>query len=314
MQIMTNPPKISIIIPVYNVEKYVEQCLNSIAEQTFENWECILVNDGSIDLSGIICDSYQRKDHRFKVVHQKNMGVSVARNIGIGLSAAPYISFVDPDDYISPDYFELLIKTTILHNADIAFADTVNINEDGEQNLECLFANLANFLYGSKDETVLESNEEIISYVAKGHSSFNSWGKIYKKHFWEEMRFPKDVDLGEELTVIPKIITRAQTAVVVNRARYYYRIRKQSLLHGTVTKDRLRKTMLHSSKAYKELSVLFPEHKKDFAKLKISNDLCCLLNLAKNENEEKTHGSRLYMMQEHDSDFLSAIIEAYFCN
>lgn len=98
---ITERPELSIIVPVYNVEPYLEECLNSVLHQTFLDWECILIDDGSRDWSGYICDNYGKKDKRFKVIHQKNAGVSVARNRGIEFASAPLISFVDPDDYIS---------------------------------------------------------------------------------------------------------------------------------------------------------------------------------------------------------------------
>ena len=111
--------RISIIIPVYNKEMYLEECLDSVINQTFADFECVLIDDGSSDSSGIICDKYQAKDKRIKPIHTKNNGVSHARNVGIENAAGEYITFVDSDDILSPDYLESLICAIQNSQADI---------------------------------------------------------------------------------------------------------------------------------------------------------------------------------------------------
>ena len=105
----TYTPELFIIVPTYNVDPYLNACLDSIAAQSFRDWEVILVDDGSTDFSGIICDSCSRKDSRFHVIHQKNAGVSAARNAGIDVATAPLLAFIDPDDFVSTNYFELTL-------------------------------------------------------------------------------------------------------------------------------------------------------------------------------------------------------------
>lgn len=112
-------PKISIIVPVYNVEKYLRRCLDSIASQTFNDWECILIDDGSPDNSGSICDEYAEKDSRFRVIHQKNAGVSAARNAGLDAARGEWIGFVDSDDWIEKDCYEILIEIATRERADV---------------------------------------------------------------------------------------------------------------------------------------------------------------------------------------------------
>ncbi len=126
------PPFVSFIIPVYNVEKYLRQCLDSVLFQSFYNWECILVDDGSIDGSANICDEYTRKDKRFKVIHKSNGGVSSARNVGIAYANARWITFVDADDIISNDYLEhayALLKDEKTHTVTIS---AVRMSDEGE--------------------------------------------------------------------------------------------------------------------------------------------------------------------------------------
>ena len=106
--------KISVIIPVYNVEQYLEKCLDSILNQTYKNIEIILVNDGSIDKSGLICDEYSRKYNNIKVFHKENGGVSSARNLGIDNATGQYLAFIDPDDYIDVNMYEILVEKILL--------------------------------------------------------------------------------------------------------------------------------------------------------------------------------------------------------
>ena len=113
-------PIISIIVPIYNVGKYLPKCIESILNQTFKNFELILVNDGSTDNSGVVCDDYEKKDTRIKIIHKSNGGVSSARNAGLYVAKGEYIGFVDPDDYIDKNMYEKLYRLCIDNNSDIA--------------------------------------------------------------------------------------------------------------------------------------------------------------------------------------------------
>ena len=115
-------PMISVIVPVYNAEKYLKECIRSILNQTIQNLELILVNDGSTDGSGYICDEYINKDNRIKVIHKENGGVSSARNMGISEATGEYFTFVDSDDYLEPNALEILYNDIIIYNADISCA------------------------------------------------------------------------------------------------------------------------------------------------------------------------------------------------
>ena len=120
---------ISIIIPVYRVEKYLEECLNSVINQTYANLEIILIDDGSPDRCGQICDEYAKKDERIEVIHQENQGVSNARNHGIEMAKGKYITFIDSDDYLEQDYIKYLYDEITKFNADISICGTIDIDE-----------------------------------------------------------------------------------------------------------------------------------------------------------------------------------------
>ena len=130
-------PKISVIVPVYNCKKYIKKCVDSIINQTFKDLEIILIDDGSTDESGKICDELKLKDSRIKVIHQENKGVSAARNEGVKASSGDYISFVDGDDYLSEDMYEFLYDNLKKSGADISVCGIVNcfLKEDGSEKM-----------------------------------------------------------------------------------------------------------------------------------------------------------------------------------
>ena len=126
-------PKISIIVPVYKVEPYIHKCIDSILNQTFKEFELILVDDGSPDNCGNICDEYAKKDNRVRVIHKENGGISSARNIGLDVSNGEYIGFVDSDDYIKLDMYERLYNSCKVNNADISIIGTIEVDENGKK-------------------------------------------------------------------------------------------------------------------------------------------------------------------------------------
>lgn len=150
---------ISVIIPVYNVEMYLEQCLDSVLSQTYHNLEVILVDDGSADTSGTICDQYKEKDARVKVIHKKNGGLSSARNAGLELAKGDWIGFVDSDDYLAPEMYEALLAIARTADADIALTYFQCVDRDG--NLEsCTWTD---------EVTVFGEGELIETYIRGGH-------------------------------------------------------------------------------------------------------------------------------------------------
>ena len=128
-------PLISLVIPVYNVEKYLDKCMESVLAQTYDNYEVILVDDGSTDNSGKMCDEYAERDSRVTVYHQKNSGVSVARNVGIENAKGEFISFIDSDDWVDESYLEKLVNAQIKYNADLTICEYTNVYADGRPNV-----------------------------------------------------------------------------------------------------------------------------------------------------------------------------------
>lgn len=285
-------PALSIVIPVYDVDPFLGACLNSIAAQTFRDFECILVDDGSTDFGGIICDSWARKDSRFKVIHQENAGVSVARNVGIEAATAPLLAFIDPDDFVGVNYFELLIREIWRIDASVAASSVHLVQEDGT---EGAFA-LANRLLQHETKNFpheMANNKEVIDAVCKDVFGCNSWGKVFQRELWGTTRFPP-IDLGEDVAVVPPTVIKASRAVYVPDAKYFYRQRKRSLLHGTVTEKRHRENIHASEAMLQGLAEHAPERTADFLMLKTCYDFEGTIAFLRSNPDVAQGKSKLY--------------------
>lgn len=195
----------SIIVPVYNVEKYLDKCLKSILRQTFKDFECIIIDDGSPDNSNIIIDKYVKLDQRFKVIHQKNMGISAARNAGLDIAEGDYIKFIDSDDYIADDYLEKFALKIADTDADIVICGFIEAYKDYEKNK----------VFTSESTKVIKQNilaDLWPSYV---------WNKCYKKDLFGDIRFPIGM-VYEDLLTIPAVCLNAKRIECIPDKLYYY--------------------------------------------------------------------------------------------
>lgn len=198
---------VSVIVPIYNVEKYLDECITSIVLQTYKNLEIILVDDGSTDCSGKKCDEWKERDDRVIVIHQKNKGVSAARNMGLLKSMGQWIAFVDSDDYVEKNYIEKLLF----------------LNKKWETNISCCQGDEQE-LYVGNDEQRIESKLFLLSQCYRTAL----WYYLYKKELFEGILFPEG-KVSEDVAVLYKIIYRAKKVAVTSDVLYYYRIRKGSL-------------------------------------------------------------------------------------
>ncbi len=211
---------ISIIVPVYKVEKYIRQCLDSIEAQTFKDWECILVDDGSPDDSGKICDEYAVKDYRFRVIHQENKGVSESRNIAIQAinPESRYVSFIDPDDWVESEFLEELYRLIISYDADVS-----------QVQLDLLYKNNSIIEYPLEKEIVLNRKEFIREIVNDKIVKSYLCNKLFKKGIISE-KFPKR-DTYEDMFGISNWAKYFHKVVLSPKVLYHYRQRKGSALH-----------------------------------------------------------------------------------
>ena len=217
--------KITVIVPVYNVENYLNKCLDSIITQTYKNIEIIVVNDGSTDASGEICKEFAEIDHRIIYIEQENAGLSAVRNTGLEIMSGDYVTFVDSDDWIEQDYLETLYKKIVEYQADIAVGNYYSFNESegmfyfhilGDSYYEKVYDNVSIF------ENLYDSQE------MKSFALISAWGKLYKAGLFEQLRF--DIGkLGEDGYLNQKIYLLAEKIVYIHKGIYSYRIRNNSL-------------------------------------------------------------------------------------
>lgn len=214
---------ISIIVPVYNVEKYLRECLDSISQLKAFSWEAILVDDGSTDSSGAICDEYAKQDSRFRVIHQKNAGVSAARNAGLDAVKGEWIWFVDSDDSINPD-FEIL-NPEVLNDADYVLFDMRKFR-DGEE------LNSLEHQKGTVKFADLSKNDFLCKYQCNHHL------RLFYKKTWlmidhlQRLAFSLGTRVGEDLEFQYKYLTRCQRPARLDAVLYNYRLRE-----GSATQD-----------------------------------------------------------------------------
>ena len=216
-QNMNNDPDlISVVIPVYKVEKYLNECVQSVLLQTYENLQVILVDDGSPDRCGEMCDKWADKDHRIQVIHKKNGGLSDARNAGLAVAAGAYIAFVDSDDWIAPQMYEVMLKTIKEQNADIVACGIVNTYGDRQ----ILYT--PPYCIGSSEKFLRMIYEDTVFSVS-------AWNKLYRKSCWSNFQFPKG-KLCEDAFTTFLLVDNANKIVQISEAFYYYRIRENSIM------------------------------------------------------------------------------------
>ena len=210
--------KVSVIVPVYNVEKYLRECLDSVIAQTYQNMEIILVDDGSKDLSGKICDEYQRKDCRIQVIHKENQGLSLARKTGVNHAQGTYTVFVDSDDYVDQMFVETQVDEIEKAGADMVVTGFQMIKE----------GRMRTAIVPKKKETI--SGEEMQERFLRQEQYVNSmWNKLYRTKILKEVEFPLKI-LFEDFAVIYKIIAKCKTVRLSTELLYCYRVRENSIM------------------------------------------------------------------------------------
>lgn len=232
---------ISIIVPVYNVEKYIKNCLDSIINQTYKDLEIILVDDGSTDNSGVICDEYASTDNRIKVIHKENGGQSSARNLGIKSANGEFIGFVDSDDTIELEMFELLYNA--IQGTDIAICGH-------------------NVVYDNCKKTNSNSEEKFLNEESLWEQIFGKlnnavWNKLFKREYLENIKFDLNFAHGEDLLFNIMYLKKAKTGMLVDKPMYNYYKRGDSITTGKFTRRKL-KEIESKDEALRLVSEIYP--------------------------------------------------------
>jgi len=247
---------ISVIVPVYNVEKYLERCLDSIIHQTYTHLEIILVDDGSPDRCPEICDEYAEMDSRIIVIHKENGGISDARNVGMDAATGEWITFVDSDDWIEPEHIMSMIE---LHeNTSCIMVSDVNRIAESQERI------IAKFIYQRSESTI---NESVFGYV---------WNKLYPRSLIDGIKFDRDVRYAEDLIYNLSILERAPVYRYSGKATYNYVMREGSILSENITIKKIDNFIVFVTE-YTELLKKIFKTTETFEKVYNRNigNLCC---------------------------------------
>lgn len=265
---------ISIVVPIYNVEKYLRKCVESLLQQTYKNIQIILVDDGSTDESGKIADEYAEKHEQIEVYHKINGGLSDARNYGIKYAKGEYLCFIDSDDWVAADMVAVLYQNIKKYDADVSEAQYIRVDNE---------------------DVIADDLEEQVKVFDNIQASLNlrnyhlnqivAWNKMYKKSCFNDILFPFGKIHEDEFTTY-KIIYNSKKIVVSNKILFFYRNTPNSIVNKKITKKRL-----HVLEAYDEAISFYHEKKEaELKKLTIINYLYILLNLleecGKHEDQE----------------------------
>lgn len=265
--------KLSVIVPVYKAEKYIDRCINSILNQTLKSLELILVDDGSPDNSGAICDEYAKKDARVKVIHKENGGVCAARNIGLDHAIGDYISFVDSDDYLESDALEILYSDIVTHKADICCALMVGDSNQDAKNLE-------NGLY-----EVWRGKDAIKNALLDNRFTYSSCAKLFKRDLIGNIRFEEGRKIHEDSFFNFSVFLRKPTVVVRNIGIYNYVNNSESASHAEFSEKFF--DILYFANKKKELAnEHFPEFQTEINNAIVKANLA-MLHAFCNTNDKK---------------------------
>lgn len=219
---------ISIIVPVYQAERCLERCVESILDQTFRDFELILVDDGSTDQSPQLCEQYAAGDSRVKVIHKRNGGLSSARNAGLALASGNYVGFVDADDYIDKDMYRKLYEAIVAENAEVAVCNCYQVDQSGQR--------LEGDRYNYQLDGEILSGREILNKIGDRGSAVYvvMWNKLYQRKLFDRVRFDEG-KIHEDIRIFGKLYYQVDRVVCVPERLYYYERGSSSITRGKMS-------------------------------------------------------------------------------
>ncbi|KIL49366.1 glycosyltransferase family 2 protein [Jeotgalibacillus soli] len=270
-------PKISIIVPVYNVEHYLPRCIDSLLHQSIQDIEVILVNDGSTDTCKEICDIFAQKDSRIVVIHKKNGGLSDARNTGLTIAKGEYVGFVDSDDWVDLSMYEVLYNLCIQLNSDISTCLIKNVGKNKKQKNRA-----------SNKIEIYDSQKAIHSLYKGTLSGFSACNKIYKKKLFKNIEFPKG-RVYEDAAVMYRLFNLANKIVFINAPLYMYEHRENSITRSNFSEKRF-DIVPNYYETYSFMKKNYPDMCERLNAIYFSSlrnmivDIVCEKNIVKNSN------------------------------
>lgn len=245
---------ISIIVPVYKVEKYLSKCIESLINQTYRDIEIILVDDGSPDRCPQICNNYAEKDKRIIVIHQPNSGVSAARNAGLVCARGEFIGFVDPDDWVAPDMYEGMLASIQREQVDLAICGYDYFDEDGNVDEKRRYQ-------VQMDEVITQ--KEVMNRFADMPPSIRHgvWNKLFRNALLQKQQFKVGLNSSEDVFFLNEYVRKIQYAVVVHKPYYKNLVRQGSATHGGLNINSLADSFVAHDQMYNDAVQLYPELK-----------------------------------------------------
>ena len=245
---------LSIVVPIYNAEKSLQRCLLSIQNQTFSDWECILVNDGSSDSSAAICDEFALYDGRFKTIHQKNLGVGAARNAALRSALGEFVAWVDSDDYCDSTMFEKMVTATLRQFADICIC-----------NYWIAFKNChIPFTFVPKD---LSKRQMLIELLKGINMKSFLWNKLFKRSLFDNLKIPEEMEVCEDFAVMHHLFLRSSKFVYVSECLYYYIQSDRSVSHSNIFSEKTLLLLRESRNERERLILNFDATLSHYAKV-----------------------------------------------
>ena len=245
---------ISVVVPVYGVEKYLPQCVESLINQTYRDIEIILVDDGSPDRCSQICDEYSRRDARIVAVHKKNGGVSSARNAGLKIAQGDYVAFVDPDDWVAPETYEAALDASLKTGADLAIYGYEYCDDDGT------IDETRNY---KSRETEILTQRETMKRMSDIPPTLRHgvWNKLFHRDLIGETTFKEDLRASEDVWFLSECLLKTKSVVCVHEPYYFNRVREGSATHGGLSILDLARSFQAHSFMHQSFTTLYPDLK-----------------------------------------------------
>lgn len=291
----TRDDLITVVIPVYNLEQYVKPCIESVLMQTYQNIEILLFDDGSTDTSPEICDEYAKKDTRVRVIHKKNEGVSVIRNIGAKEAKGAYIAHIDGDDILTPAYIEYLYKLVVEYDADISicnfisFMDGTEIPKEKAEN-------------GKEDIEVMTKKQALEALLYQKYFTTATWAKLYKRELLLKVEFPYG-RLAQDMDSTYKLFHYSNKVVYSSKIQYYYLQRASSVVHACLSK-REKDYIELSGDMVKFIEVNYPDLIQAAYSRCFSSNIQVLSTISFNKIYDQSHKININNIKKYRKDVL----------
>lgn len=267
--------RISIIIPVYNTEEYLPRCIDSVVRQTYEDWELLLVDDGSKDSSGSICDRYAERDTRIRVIHNQNQGPAASRESGIKNTESEFVMFVDSDDWLDENILQTMYQQ--MEKADVGIVCCVfkNINQKGKVSHPQMF---------SEEYIDCQTAEDCIYHMH--HTRYLTGSpctKLFRRELFQDINFHGNVTIGEDYAMIVQLVEKAERVRIIPEELYYRYVRKGSISHGGYT-ERHRQAFDNYMQLRQELIEKYPGLSSDIVAFHTEYEMAVITAMCRNDN------------------------------